>query len=283
MHLSIAVSALFLLSTIAFTSAGAQSLPVQPALAYSPSATEDALPDLSLPTGLHAAVSRPATFDRSIRPFSRIGVAFTGGTSGLGLQVATPLNDHLNLRANASYFSYYLNVVSDGIDANGRAIARWVNTSLDIYPFHSGFRISPGVTLDNGNFLHGTIYIPPGQSFDLGDGSYTSGAGDPVNGVASVNFGRHVAPSLTVGWGNLIQHNPHHLSIPVEVGFEYIGDPLVNFTLQGIACDQNNDCGDLGSDPDSLANEQQQRQKINNEIQPLRFFPILSVGFGWTF
>jgi hypothetical protein len=218
-----------------------------------------------------------------VRPFSSVGMALTAGSGGIGLELATPLARHFNLRARGSYFSYYGNFTSDGTNVQARLLTRSLNTSVDYYPFHNGFRISPGVTLDNANSMHGAIYIPGGQSFDLGDGTYTSAPGDPINGSASVSFGRRIAPSFTVGWGNIVPRRPRHFAVPLEIGFEYIGAPLLALNLQGSACDQNNNCGPIATDPSSFANEQLQAQKVDKDIYPLRFFPILSVGFGWSF
>jgi len=241
------------------------------------------LPDASEPAGAHDSDRQAvASAGQSIRPFSRVGMALTAGTSGIGAEIATPLSDHFNLRARGGYFSYYLDFTTSGYNVTGRVLARTVNTSLDYFPFHNGFRVSPGVTLDNGNAVHGNIVVPAGQSFDLGDGTYTSAAGDPVNGAVSLSLGRKVAPSLTVGWGNLIQRQRNRFTFPVEIGVEYIGAPLVNFNLQGSVCDQNG-CYKIDTDPATLANVQAQKTKINNDIYPLRFFPIVSVGFGWSF
>jgi hypothetical protein len=233
-----------------------------------------------------SCVYAQATSQQPVRPFHTYGLAFTAGSGGIGIQLATPLAQHFNLRANASYFSYYGNFNSDGLYLDGRIQLRQVNTSIDWFPFHNGFHISPGVTLDNRNDVHTLINVPGGQTFDLGDDTYTSDYGNPVNGTASFSFGNKIAPSLTVGWGNLIPRNGGHFSVPVELGVQYIGTPLIAFNLQGSACDQSNppECGPIedpsGSGP---ADIQAQTAKINNDIRPLRFFPILSVGFGYRF
>jgi hypothetical protein len=282
-RLSLAAVLTLLVASIG-TASRAQSLSFQPALTYSTSTVADDLPELPLPPSSHFSVLQAdRAAGRSIRPFSTIGIAVTAGTGGLGLQIATPLADHFNLRLNGSYFSYYANFSTDGVNVTGRILPRSLNASIDYFPFHNGFHISPGVTLDNANAVHGTLSIPAGQSFDLGDGTYTSSASDPVTGAVAVSFGNRVAPSFTVGWGNLIARRSRHFSVPVDIGFEYIGAPLVAFNLQGTACDENNNCGQIQGDPSTLANEQQQRDKINNDIRPLRFYPILSLGFGFSF
>jgi hypothetical protein len=228
-----------------------------------------------------AVSSQPA------RPFRSYGLAVTAGSGGLGIQVATPLAREFNLRANASYFSYYGQFNTDGLNLNGRVQIRQANLCLDWFPFRSrgwsGFRVSPGVTVANRDDVHATISVPPGGTFELGDATYTSAPGQPVAGTTSLSFGNHVAPSITVGYGNLVPRNGSHFSVPVEVGFQYTGAPLISLNLQGTACDQNNDCGNLQTDPSSLQNEQQQVATDNNTIRLLRFYPIVSVGFGFTF
>ncbi len=218
-----------------------------------------------------------------VRPFRTYGLAVTGGSGGLGLELATPLARQFNLRMNGSYFSYYGQFDTDGLNLDGRIQIRQANLCLDWFPFHKGFRISPGVTVANRNDVHATISVPPGGTFGLGDGTYTSEPGDPVTGTTALSFGRHVAPSITVGYGNLVPRSGKHFSVPVEVGFQYIGPPVISLNLQGSACDQNGDCGDLQTDPSSLQNEQQQVASDNSTIHPLRFYPIVSVGFGFTF
>jgi hypothetical protein len=58
---------------------------------------------------------------------------------------------------------------------------------------------------------------------------------------------------------------------------------VISLNLQGSACDQNQNCGNLQTDPSSLQNEQQQVATDNSNIRALRFYPIVSVGFGFTF
>jgi hypothetical protein len=262
--------------------AGAEPLPAAPAMAAGGMSNGGASNGV-MSNGVMSNDKDGAMAGQSVRPFSRLGIAVTGGSGGIGLELATPLSDHFNLRASGSYFSYYLNLTTDGYQVNGRILTRNANLSVDYFPFHNGFRISPGVTLDNGNAVHGTVLVAGGQSFDLGDGTYTSDPNRPVTGVVALSFGNKVAPSFTVGWGNLVPHHGH-LSVPFEIGFEYIGTPLVNFNLSGNVCDSMGDpCSPIDNDPTALADEQQQRNKINNDISPLRFFPILSLGIGWSF
>lgn len=221
---------------------------------------------------------------QTMQPFSAVAVGVTVGSTGIGVLVATPLGEHFNLRGNAGFYNYTGNFSSDGIDYAASIKLRSVSESFDWFPFHNGFRISPGLTIDNGNSFSAALSVPAGQTASLGDTTYTSSPMDPIHGTATFSFGRHVAPSITTGWGNVIPRNGrrHHLSIPFEVGFQYIGTPLIALNIAGTGCDQQG-CADLQTDPTSIANIQQQQAKLNHDIHPLRFFPILSTGVAWSF
>jgi len=305
--LSTAIFALFFASatlSVSGRSALAQTLQaaseqadlIQPSLAYSssmaPTDPSEALPDAPVLTDQQLVAPQPKLVkQRSFAPFHRLGIAVTGGTGATGLEIATSMGYHFNLRASGNYFSYFADFSTEGYNVTGSIITRNANLSLDYYPFrNSGFRISPGVTLDNGNTVHGNLNIPAGQTFDLGETTYTSGSDgtdgnpvgyDPINGTIGLSFGRKVAPSMTVGWGNLIPRGRHHWSIPFEIGFEYIGAPLIDFNIQGIGCQPNQGCGSI-DDPANQANIQAEKTKLNNDIYPLRFFPIMSIGFGYS-
>jgi len=235
----------------------------------------------SIPAAAPPRVIRP----KPIRPFSTAALAVTFGTGGIGGELATPLAQHFNLRAGGSFFSYSASFNSDGISIDGDLKLRGGHLSLDYFPFHGGFRISPGVVY-NGNNLNATTFVPGGQQFSLGDANYYSSTTNPVNGTGSFYFGKHVAPSLTIGFGNMIPRSGRHVSFPFEIGFEYIGTPSITLNLQGTACTNLNSpqsCSPIASNPMTQANLQQQEADINSDINPLRFFPIVSQGVSVRF
>ena len=223
---------------------------------------------------------------KPIRPFSTAAVAVKLGIAGIGVDVATPLAQHFNLRAGGSFFSYSGNFSSDGINIAGDLKFRSGTASLDWFPFHGGFHISPGITFYNGNNLNATTLVPAGQSFSLGNANYISSTTDPVNGTASVYFGRRTAPSLTIGFGNMIPRSGRHISFPFEIGFQYIGTPTLTFNLKGTACTNANDpttCSPIQTDAQTQVNIQQQESDIDSDIKPLRFYPIISQGLSIRF
>jgi hypothetical protein len=245
-------------------------------------------------TPLHLAVQKTkiARPIKKFHAFSTVALGVKGGFAGVGVDLATPLAQRFNLRAGGSFYSYSGSYNVDGTTINGEAKFRSGNASIDIFPFNNGFRISPGVTFYNGNNLNATAYVPASQEFDLGDANYYSSLTDPVHGTASMTFGSRIAPSITIGFGNMIPRSGRHFSFPFEIGIEYLRTPpMISLFLQGTACPGNPNtpgfdpttCAQVQNDPTTQANLQQEENEINNDIKLLRFYPIISQGFAVRF
>lgn len=242
-------------------------------------------PNLGAPP-LRASVSEPQALpvsgQSSAQPFRTYAVQVKAGVAGIGVDLATPLAKRFNVRVGGSFFSLNNNFNIDGMTINSDLKLRSTAVSLDWFPFNGGFRVSPILTVYNGNSMNATVSVPAGNQFSLGDGDYTSSATDPIHGLASLSFGKKVAPGVTFGWGNMIPRSGKHLSFPFEVGFQYINDPLFSLNLAGTACN-NQGCDNIATDSEAQANLQQERNDINSDIHPLRFYPIFSLGVAWKF
>lgn len=230
------------------------------------------------------------------RPVSKFAVGTGISPLGVKIEVTTNLFPHFNLRSTGNIFNYSTSFTTSGIPASAKLDMKSAGTSVDIYPFHTGFRISPGVMFYNGNQLTATANIPGGTSFTLNNQTYysanansTTGA-TPVNGNALLNLhSTKPAFTLTTGWGNTLPRNGHW-SFPVEVGVAFIGTPQLNVNLSGWACyDQAQTlCTDINSKTDPIAleiqsNLQTQVAKWANDIEPLKTYPIASFGVAYSF
>lgn len=231
--------------------------------------------------GAIASATRPVP---SNRPFSTVGAGVSVSTLGIGAQIATPLAKRVNLRVQGHYFPYSLQYTDDGITFNGNLKLRDAIASVDWYPFKGSFHLSPGVKFYGGFHATGGAVVPAGQSFTLNDTDYTSSAANPIHGTGSVTTGNR-APVFTLGWGNLVSRKEHKgFSVPFEVGFAYQGAPKVNFGLAGVACDSQNNCGDVSTDPTMQANVAAAQKTANDDLgKYFRFYPVISIGFGYKF
>jgi len=137
------------------------------------------------------------------RPFRSLSLTANVGTSGIGFDVATPIAPRLKVRAGAQFYSQSFGFTTDGLNSQASLHLRNVALMLDVFPFHNGFHLSPGVTLNNDNYLAGMLTVPGGQTFSLGNTTFISSPTDPVSGAASIRLGNKVAPRFTLGWEDI--------------------------------------------------------------------------------
>jgi hypothetical protein len=256
----------------------------------------EAMPGAAHETVVPEQAPAPAITIWSPRPFSR--VAFGVGFSPLGVQMAltTNLNQHFNLRSTGNLFGYSSSFTTNGIPANARLNLKSAGTSVDIYPFHKGFRISPGLLFYNANQATADASIPGGTSFTLNNQTYYSANANPATGARPVDgtgkMSLHTtnpAFTITTGWGNTLPRNGHW-SFPFEVGIAFTGAPSVKANLNGWACYDKAQtlCTDINNKTDPIAleiqsNLQIQVAKWTHDVEPLKTYPIASFGVAYSF
>ncbi|WP_089406532.1 hypothetical protein [Granulicella rosea] len=228
------------------------------------------------------------TQTRTIRPFSDLAAEIKFGSGGVGFDLATPLSQHLNLRGGASFFSYNANLVEDGLHIDGNLNFTNAALSLDYYPFHNGFRISPGITLYNDTSLNANLTVPGNQNYSLGNEDAISDPLDPIRGTATFHFGHKVSPRLTAGWGNMIpRKGDQRWSVPFEVGVQFASTPKVRLNITGSGCQYDTDPTDgsvsFDCGPVDQSDVQQEQQELQSDINGLRFFPVISIGLSYRF
>lgn len=209
---------------------------------------------------------------------------------GVNLQAATNLTSHMNLRTTGNFFSYEdRNIDTNGFTVDGKLNFATVGAQLDYFPFaRHGFRISPGMLVNNRNALSAALVAQGGTSFTLNDTTYYSSPSHPVAGIGSLGLHtQNPAPMATLGWGNMIPHNGGHWSFPVEVGAAYTGQPNLNIALtSGQVCADPQgtvNCQNVVGNASVNQNLQAQIAKYHNDLKPLRFYPIASFGASYSF
>ncbi len=216
---------------------------------------------------------------------SKIGIGLKMSTLGAGIEVATPIAKKFNIRGGFNMFQYSRDIKSNGIQYNANLKFQSAEAHLDWFLF-GPFHISPGILFYNGNQITATALVPAGNTFTLGGTTYTSDPTGvaPVAGTGKMDFVK-VSPTILIGIGNLIPRNGRHYSFLFEVGGAYQGSARVALNLAGTVCDTSlgTNCRSIANDPTVLASVQAQQVKIQNKIDPYRFFPIISLGVGFNF
>jgi hypothetical protein len=257
--------------------------------AFSSSASAEAMGRMDAdldPQG--AATSSPVNSTRSqaVRPFSRIGIDLHLGLNGAGFDVATPLVRRFNLRAGADFLSVSSSFQEQGADVEADLRFRSGHASLDWFPFGGRFRLSPQIVFANNNRVQATALIPAGSSITLNGQNYISSTTDPLHGAGLIDF-RKVSPGFTLGFGNIVHQKQGHFSVPVEIGFYYVGQPALAVSFTGSACDPTQPpaigCQSVNQDADFQHDLKAFIARNNNNLSYASFFPVLSIGIGYSF
>lgn len=244
-------------------------------------------PDAAAIEEMHRS-SQPIGFGRNTalklhtEAFSQWALGTSVGIGGLGFQVATSLRTKINLRVGGSLLNYSPTIVEQGIPIDGRVRLRSANLGVDIFPYRSSFHITPGFTAYNGNRMTATTNIVPGSTFTINDTAYQSDPTDPVHGWFDVSLGRRIAPSLTIGWGNMLKRSKNW-TMQTDFGIQYVTTPKFTLVMTGSVCTPQDGCTRIQDDPSTVANLAQQQSDVNNDIQVLRFYPILQTSISYRF
>jgi hypothetical protein len=131
-----------------------------------------------------------------------------------------------------------------------------------------------------------TALVPPGSTITLNGQDCISSFTDPLHGAGSVDF-RKASPGFTLGTGNVVSRTRSHLSIPLEIGFYYVGQPGLKVNFTGSACDPTLPaaiaCESVDQDPGFQQNLAAFIARNKRNLSYASLFPIFSVGFGYAF
>jgi hypothetical protein len=215
-----------------------------------------------------------------------LGFEVHTGVNGFGVDVALPIARRWNIRVGTQYMTYSGNFTEEGANVNGSIKMGGGKAALDWFPFYNGFHISPQMYFGIQTGLKGNVIVPAGQTITLNGSDYVSSSSDPLTGSAQVST-RRFAPGLTVGWGNISPRGNKHLSFPVELGFYYIGQPKLDVTFKGSACDpafsEDEGCSSVTTDPDFQHDLARFITRNNHNLSYASFFPIAQFGVGYRF
>jgi hypothetical protein len=219
--------------------------------------------------------------DGRLRPFSRIALATSSGTVGYGGQIATPIVRWLNLRAGIDLFNFDYGLGVDGANYEGELHLKSGQASVDFFPCHCGFHLSPGVMIFR-SAASASVTVPGGSTFELGNQAFTSSASDPVSGSANINFTRTMMPMFTFGFSNMIAKGKRHLTVPLELGAAYTGAYSAQLKLSGTACVDPADCMSTNTAEFQQSLTEEQRE-INEPMKHFQLYPIVILGIAYKF
>jgi hypothetical protein len=211
-----------------------------------------------------------------------LGVGVKVGTLGIGFQVGTALASRINLRGGANFFNYSDTFNEHGVQYAGTLQLRSVEAKLDLFVI-GGFRVTPGLLLYNNNNATATATVGANQSFTLNSVTYYSNPANPITGNATLALNK-VAPTIGIGFGNLLPRSARHWSLSTDLGVVFQGEPQFTLGLGGQACAPNpgQNCQSVNT-PSIQANVTAEQSKVQSDLKPFKYYPEASIMFGWKF
>lgn len=196
------------------------------------------------------------------------GLAISGkaGTLGLGGELTTAITSNVNARVGLNTLDFDYDYDFDDVDYDVGLDFSSFSALVDWYLFDSSFRISGGlISMDHTLDLD----AKPSENVDIGDGTYTPAEIGTLSGDVEIDG---VAPYIGIGWGNPMAPNKKW-GFYCDFGVAFTDSPDVSLTSNGT----------LASDPTFQANLAKEKQEIEDDMEPFKFYPVLSLGIYFRF
>jgi hypothetical protein len=231
-------------------------------------------------------------------PFSRIGIGANVSPLGIGINGTTVLSDYFDARVMGNYFSYNsAQFEVDGFRATADVHLASMAASLDVYPFNSVWRLSPGVMFYNGNQLTTSTVVVGGTSFTLDGQKFYSASPNTATGATPLTgsgiLGLHPRPiafTAAGGFGKFIPRSDRHWSFPSEFGVVFMGAPTANVTTSGWVCTDSAqmNCASINDSTNSVAQQfhsslQAQLTKWRKDLGKFELYPMFSYSVVYSF
>ena len=190
-------------------------------------------------------------------------VAAKVSTLGFGVDVAMPITGSIDGRVGLNKFNYNLSksVSSNtGVtDYSGQLNLQSLEALADYHPWASSFRLTGGFMYNDNKFS--MTAVPGAGGVNIGGTNYAN-----VSATATVDF-RKFSPYLGIGWGSAPKDKG--LSFAADIGVLFQGSPNGNVTTTGNAV--------------SAADLSRANADLNNSLHNFRYYPVVSLGIGYTF
>lgn len=193
---------------------------------------------------------------------SDTSIAVKIGTLGLGVEAVKPLSGKIKGRAGINYLNLSRSDTISEVDYDVDLDLQTISLLADWHPNGGGFYVSGGAML-NGNEAQATGSET--GTFTLGNTAFN---GDASYGT-SVKFD-DVAPYLGIGYRKTLA--PQGWSLVAEAGVLFQGEPEVTLDVQAPASS-----GITQADVDN------ERQQIQEDLEDLKNWPVVSVGVIYQF
>lgn len=206
--------------------------------------------------------------------------SLNGGTNGAGLELSYRVSDFLRVRGNYHFLD--ADIDADAEDNNGMSGDELkYSTDLELsnfglladwYPWGGVFRVSGGAVLNDNDFkVEARCENPSGC--EVGSNSFSrSEIGTVTVDIDVEDFG----PYLGIGWDKPLDATKRWI-LTFDIGAYYQGSADVEMTSNGTCVNSVL----IGA---ACRNElEQEENEIEDELEDYKFYPVVSIGFGYRF
>jgi hypothetical protein len=193
-------------------------------------------------------------------------IGFKAGTLGIGGELATNLLPDVHLRGSVQWFALDFDVEFDDIDYDVDLDMLNPMLVLDWHPFAGDLRLSVGVLF---NGIDIDLEATSDEPVEIGNSIYLPSDLGSIEGESEFD---DIAPYVGIGFGNPLSSDGRW-GFTADAGVAFIGSPNVNLRATGPFADN----------PILLADLAEEEEEIEDDLDALRFYPVLSFTIYYRF
>ena len=189
-----------------------------------------------------------------------LAIAGKAGTLGYGGELTTAIRSDVNARfgINTLDLDFYGDIAD--IDYDFGLDLQSFSVLADWFVFDGPLRVTGGlVSVDHELDLSASG--SSGELEGIGDGTYDWADVGVLSGKASVDG---VAPYIGIGWGNILDKDKRW-GFYSDLGIIFTQSPDVTLSA-------------TGAPPGLAADLERERKDVEEDLEPFRYYPVLSVG-----
>jgi hypothetical protein len=196
------------------------------------------------------------------------GLAVSGkaGTLGLGGELTTGITSNVNARVGLNALDLDFEDELDDVEYDLGLDLSSFSALVDWHIFDSSFRISGGFLSMNNEL---DLDARPTAPEEIGGALYTPAEIGTLSGSVDVDG---LAPYVGIGWGNALDRDKRW-GLYFDLGVAFTDSPDVALSANG----------SRASDPIFQADLARERDDIEDDLEPLKFYPVISLGLFYRF
>lgn len=201
-----------------------------------------------------------------------IGVDGSAGTNGLSAHAHFDVLPAVTFRVGGNFFDYeFEDREFDGIEYDLDTELSQFGAYADVHPLLNGFTVTGGIVYGEREL---TLRSTPTEPIEIGEQTFTPEEVGSLVGEGDLSSAGYYAG---IGWDTTTRGlNP--IAVVVRAGVIISDSPQFTLSTEGGLAETDPDLQDaLAAE---LAREQDQ---LNDDVEDLRFYPVLSVGIGFGF